>query len=102
MEEDGRGPAAKRPRSSVPVSSVLVLDTVLDAAEWWRAITRRWISRVLRSDDFRQPLQQYAVDRAHLQGVHLPNRPTAVRTQGTPSQGSAATPPQGGTSMEWS
>ena len=80
----------------------VVLDTVPDAAEWWRAITRRWMRRVSRSFDFHQPLQEYAVERARLQGVHLPDRPTALRTQGTPSQGSAATPPQGGTSTEWS
>ena len=79
-----------------------VLDTVPDAAEWWRAITRRWISRVLLSDNFRQPLQEYAVEAARLEWVHLPDRPTAVRTRGTPSQGSAATPPQGGTPTEWS
>ena len=93
-----------------------VLDTVPDAAAWWRAITRRWIHRVLRSDDFRQPLQEYAVERACLQGVHLPERRKGRTTQvstATPPQGTTATPPstatplQGGTSMkramlEWS
>ena len=84
---------------------MVVLDTVPDAAEWWRAIIRRWIGRVIHSDTFRQPLQEYAVERACFQGVHLPDRPTPVHAWDAPSQGSTTTPLQGFTAtppLEWS
>ena len=67
---------------------MVVLDTVPDAAAWWCAVTQRWIQRVCREKDFRQPLQEYAVERARLQMVHLPER-----HQGRTTQVSTATPP---------
>ena len=86
-----RGAKVLGPRSLV--QAMVVLDTVPDAAAWWCAVTQRWIQRVCREKDFRQPLQEYAVERARLQMVHLPERPGTA----TPPQGSTATPLQGST-----